>query len=640
MKFSLVTPEEIQLFRQRMVIILAGLGLMLAVLVLRLWYLQVLQGGYYEEVATGNRIRVVPREAPRGLVMDRQGELLAYNRPAFNVQLIPEDTPNLNRSLGRLAQVAEVPVETLRESARAKRTGLRFKPVVLLKDVGRKTADLVDTYQEDLPGVSVQVEAKRLYPTAFLTSHLLGYVGGIDEDQLTRLPVESLYSGRIVGRAGVEMTQNNILIGVDGGRQVEVDHVGRELRMLTRPINPVPGQDLTLTVDLRLQRQMRTLMSGRSGVIVMMKPRTGEVLALSSFPDYDPNSFVGGIKEDLWARLNQDPDKPLINKALQGAYPPGSTFKMMMAVAGLDAGVIKDNTTLFCPGYYKVGRDIRYCWKRSGHGNVAVREAIEKSCNVFFYQVGLQLGVDRIRDYAVQFGLTQPTGIELEGEKTGLVPSRDWKLRALKEKWYDGETLPVAIGQGYLTVTPLQLLNYINVVANRGLWVRPTLIHHTATADGQELISAAALPRASRLLTIAPEQFDVVRDGMFRVVNREGTGGRARSRLFDVAGKTGTSQVISRRTGRPANARDEDFLPHSFFVGFAPVENPRVSILVLVEHGEAGGVSAAPIARELLEFYHKHIEPLDKEPEDPRAKESPADRFRRDLQQAFGDDAS
>lgn len=635
MKFSLLTAEEIQLFRQRMVLILGAFALCLGILVLRLWYLQVWDGGYYQEVATGNRIRVIPREAPRGLVYDRNGELMAYNRPAFNIQLIPEDTPSVDKSLRNLSKVAELPPIDLKEVTKNKRPAFKFKPIVVLKDVGRKTADLVDTYQDDLPGISVEVESKRLYPAAAQAAHLLGYVGVINEDQLQGLPVRSLFSGRIVGQAGIELVQNQALIGLDGGKQVEVDHVGRELRTMSRAVAPTPGQDLYLTIDMGLQRFARQAMGQDSGVVIVMKPRTGEVMAMVSLPDYDPNAFVGGITDKMWNQLMQSPDKPLINKAVQGLYPPGSTFKMMVAAAALDAKVIDENTTVFCPGYMRVGRDIRYCWKRGGHGNVNVRQAIERSCDVFFYQVGLMLGVDRIREYGQQFGMTQTTGIELESEKAGLLPSKEWKLKALKEKWYDGETLPVSIGQGYVVQTPMELINYVNVVANRGVWVKPTLIHHTTTPAGQEVVSANSLPRSTRLLTIAPETFDIVREGMEWVVNKEGTGARARSRNFDVAGKTGTSQVLGRKAGKVAEV-DEDFLPHAFFVGFAPAADPKVSILVLVEHGDSGGGKAAPIARQILEYYHKHVEPLDQVSENVNAQENnPAERFRRQLQDSF-----
>jgi penicillin-binding protein 2 len=613
MRHPLLTTDEIQLFKNRLTIIVAALGVVLSIWVIRLWYLQFIRGTYYDEVARGNRIRVVPQPAPRGIVYDRTGQILAYNRPAFNIQLILEDTPNLDRSLANLSRVTEVPEQYFRDAVRDNRNGLKFKPIVLLKDIGRKVADLIDTYQEDLPGISVAVESKRLYPTAFLTSHVMGYVGVINEGQLSRLPLNQLYSGRIVGQAGIELMENDNLIGMDGGRQVEVDHVGRELRVLSKPINPVPGSDIYLSVDLRLQRYVRSLMSGKSGVIIVAKPRTGEILSMSSFPDYDPNLFVGGIQDATWTRLTQGEERPLINKAVQGLYPPGSTFKMVLAAAALDTKVIDDTTTLNCPGYYRVGRDIRYCWKRSGHGDLTVRQAIEQSCNVFFYQLGMMMGVDTIYDYAQEFGFNRPTGIEMESEKAGLIPNRAWKEKATGEIWYDGETPSVAIGQGFVSVTPIQLLDYVNVIANGGLWVRPTIIRRIVSPEGRELEGDEHLPRETRLLPIPLEVFDVIRQGMVMAVNDHGTAGRARSRLFTVAGKTGTSQVVGRKSIRKDSAQelDESLLAHSLFVGFAPAEDPQVSIVVLVEHGEAGGRVAAPMARQILEFYDKNISSLE-----------------------------
>jgi penicillin-binding protein 2 len=638
MKFAPLTTEEVSLFRQRLALVLGGLALLLAVVLFRLWFLQVIEGGYYEEVAKGNRIRVIPEAAPRGIIYDRTGEILAFNRPSFDVQLVLEDTPSLGRTLDHLARVTDVPVKSLRESLTANRKGPRFKPIVLLKDVGRKTADLIETYQEDLPGVSVSVEPKRLYPTAYLDAHVLGYVGVINEDQLTRLPVSRLSSGRIVGQAGIELMENNVLIGTDGGKQVEVDHVGRELKVLSQPINPVPGADIQLTIDLRLQRYIRTLMQGYQGVVIVSKPRTGEVLALASYPDYDPNQFVGGIDTSKWGALTRNEDRPLINKAVQGLYPPGSTFKMVLAAAGLNTGAIDPTTKLNCPGYFRINREIHYCWKRSGHGDVTVDQAIEESCNVFFYQVGLQLGVDTIRDYARMFGFGAPTGIELESEKSGLLPSREWKQRVMGEQWYDGETVSVAIGQGFVTVTPIQLANYVNVIANGGLWVRPTLIRRITAPDGRVLASDQDLPRESRLLPLAPEIFDVIRHGMVEAVNGQGgTAGRARSRLFTVAGKTGTSQVVGRKSVKKSGEveKDEDLLPHSLFIGYAPAEDPKVSVMVLVEHGEAGGRIAAPIARKVLEFYSKNVEPLDNRSPTLRTASGPDESFKRKLEGAF-----
>ena len=642
MKFSPLGADEQQMFKQRLALVLGALGLVLATLLFRLWFLQIIEGHYYEEVSEGNRIRVIPQGAPRGIVYDRNGEILAFNRPSFDVQLVLEDTPDLRQTLQHLSQVTETPVKQLQEALSSSRRGPRFKPVVLLKDVGRKVADLIETYQEDLPGVSVAVEPKRLYPTASLNAHVLGYVGVINEDQLTKLPLSRLQSGRIVGQSGVELIENGDLIGTDGGKQVEVDHVGRELKTLSKPVNPVPGMDIQLTIDLRLQRYIRTLMNGQQGVVIVSRTRTGELLAMGSYPDYDPNQFVGGIDDAKWRDLMRNEDKPLINKAVQGVYPPGSTFKMVLAAAALNQGVIKPDTKLNCPGFFRINREIRYCWKRSGHGDLQLDQAIERSCNVFFYQLGLMLGVDTIRDYARMFGFGEPTGIELESEKAGLLPSKAWKEQVLGEQWYNGETLPVAIGQGFVNVTPIQLANYVNVIANGGLWVRPTLIRRITNADGRVIVSDADLPRDSRLLPLPVEIFDVIRHGMVLAVNgSEGTARRASSRLFTVAGKTGTSQVV----GRKGNSKkvdtselDESLLPHSMFVGYAPAENPQVSVMVLVEHGEAGGRVAAPMARKILEFYSKNIESLDSRLPPIRTAVTGAETFRRTLEGAFDGD--
>ncbi|MCH7476687.1 MAG: penicillin-binding protein 2 [SAR324 cluster bacterium] len=636
MKYSLLSQEEILFFRQRLALIAAGLGLLVLVLLGRLWYLQLYNGSYYEELSKGNRIRVIPQEAPRGIVYDRTGVILAFNRPSFNVQLIPEDAPDLNRTLANLSRVTGVEYPFLRYTARANRSSLKFKPITLLEDIGRKTADLIDSYQEDLPGIFVTVEPKRLYPTAYHSSHLLGYVGVINEGQLQALPLKKLTSGRVVGQAGVELTQNRILIGTDGGKQVEVDNVGRELRVLNQPVRPVPGNDIHLTIDLRLQRYIRTLMAGKNGAVVVMNPRTGEILSLNSYPDYDPNVFVGGIKSEKWAKLTQGEKTPLLNKATQGIYPPGSTFKMVLAAAGLKLGVIQENTTFLCPGYYRVGRTVAWCWNRAGHGEVNVKQALQQSCNVFFYNLGLQMGVDRISDHALMFGFGLPTGVEVESEKTGLLPNRLWKRKMLGERWYDGETLNLSIGQGFLSVTPMQLINYVNVIANRGLWVQPTLIRRAVTPDGQEIISDQELPRNSRRLPIAPQIFDFIRQGMILSVNRDGTGRLARTEKFVIAGKTGTSQVVGRKALRAGDDEiEERLLPHSLFVAFAPADDPQVSVVVLVEHGRSGGRVAAPIGRKILEFYAETIEPFSIALPQPSLVQEEKKTFRGALNSAF-----
>ena len=637
MKFSLLSIEEIQSFRARLVVIGGVIGLVMATLLFRIWFLQIVDGAYYEEVAKGNRIRVIPQEAPRGIIYDRRGTILAYNRPAFNVQIIPEDTPDLVASLQNLSRLTGQPYAELHHIAQENRSRFKFKPVLLLEDIGRKMADLIDTYQEDLPGISVSVESKRLYPNAFITSHVVGYVGAIDKSQLKKLPLNRVRSGRIVGRAGIELVQNTMLIGLDGGRQIEVDHVGRELRVMGDPVNPIPGIDIYLTIDLRLQQFVKSLMIGKTGVVLVSRPRTGEILAISSIPDFDPNLFVGGIEEEAWQTITEGETKPLVNKATQGIYPPGSTFKMLVAAAGLGLGIIDRDTLYNCPGYFRVGRDIRYCWNRGGHGDINLVEALAQSCNVYFYQLGLEIGVDRLREYALMFGFGNPTGVELESEKAGNLPSKAWKKRVIGERWYDGETIHVAIGQGYLTVTPIQLLNYVNTLANRGVWVQPTLIHRVITPEGVVLVSGDQLPRRTRLLPIPLEGLETIVEGMTLAVNeKRGTAKRARSERFIIAGKTGTSQVVGRRTrNRNEDKEDKSLLPHSIFVAFAPVANPQVSVLVLVEHGKSGGQVAAPMAKRVMEYYFAEIEPVQNPDQPETALEGSRLGFRDVLSAAF-----
>ena len=637
MKFSLLSIEEIQSFRARLVVIGGVIGLVMATLLFRIWFLQIVDGAYYEEVAKGNRIRVIPQEAPRGIIYDRRGTILAYNRPAFNVQIIPEDTPDLVASLQNLSRLTGQPYAELQHIAQENRSRFKFKPVLLLEDIGRKMADLIDTYQEDLPGISVSVESKRLYPNAFITSHVVGYVGAIDKSQLKKLPLNRVRSGRIVGRAGIELVQNTMLIGLDGGRQIEVDHVGRELRVMGDPVNPIPGIDIYLTIDLRLQQFVKSLMIGKTGVVLVSRPRTGEILAISSIPDFDPNLFVGGIEEEAWQTITEGETKPLVNKATQGIYPPGSTFKMLVAAAGLGLGIIDRDTLYNCPGYFRLGRDIRYCWNRGGHGDINLVEALAQSCNVYFYQLGLEIGVDRLREYALMFGFGNPTGVELESEKAGNLPSKAWKKRVIGERWYDGETIHVAIGQGYLTVTPIQLLNYVNTLANRGVWVQPTLIHRVITPEGVALVSGDQLPRRTRLLPIPLEGLETIVEGMTLAVNeKRGTAKRARSERFIIAGKTGTSQVVGRRTrNRNEDKEDKSLLPHSIFVAFAPVANPQVSVLVLVEHGKSGGQVAAPMAKRVMEYYFAEIEPVQNPDQPETALEGSRLGFRDVLSAAF-----
>ncbi len=621
MKFHTFEAIANARFRNWIALMMVCLACLGVIWVLRLIHLQAISASYYKEVSRGNRIRVAPLEGPRGVIYDRNARIIAYNRASFALQFTREDALNQNQTLQNLSQLTNIPLQHFENILRKNAARPVFKPVVLLKDVGRKVADIVDTYQEDLSGISLKVEFKRLYPEGILTPHAVGYVGSINPKELHELPANQTHSGRVVGRSGVERIWNTHLLGVDGGRQVEVDHLGRVLKVIGRTVLPQPGQDLYLSLDLRLQRYIYELMGERSGVVLVTKPLTGEMVAMVSLPQYDPNLFVEGLGVKEWELLVSNKNKPLINKAVQGQYPPGSTFKMAVAIAALEEKVINSETKLNCPGHFKVGkRDVRYCWKRTGHGEINLKQAIARSCNVFFYQLGQELGVNNIHRYAKMLGFGSLTGVPLESEKKGLLPSREWKQKTFGERWFDGETAPVSIGQGFLTVTPIQLLYYVNALANDGVWVPPRLsLPHDVRLAKLQLPSLLAVP-AAKHLPFALEHIELIRRGMRAAVNSpRGTALRAQSKHFAMAGKTGTSEVVGRRTGTLTRRRavlNKNQLPHSLFVGYAPFEAPRVSVLVLIEHGEGGGGEvAAPVARKILEFYDKNIQVLTTQPE-------------------------
>jgi penicillin-binding protein 2 len=390
------------------------------------------------------------------------------------------------------------------------------------------------------------------------------------------------------------------MIGLDGGRQAEVDHMGREIQVLGKPVASVPGENISLNLDIRLQKVATEAMSGESGAVIVMNPKTGEILAMASFPDFDPNLFSGGIDQKNWSSLLANPEHPLENKAIQGLYAPGSIFKVVTAYAGLDLGVITQQTESVCNGYFFIkGRGTPFkCWKEGGHGKVNLVNAIKGSCNVYFYNTGVGVGVDAIHKYANLFGLGKITGVGLQTEKAGLIPSSKWKKSTFKEPWYMGETPSAAIGQGYITTTPMQVINMINIIANDGLWMPPSLFKE------QEGLRPQQIPLKSEYLSL-------IREGMVAVVNSEGgTAKKVRFEEFTVAGKTATSQVISNKTLETLDEEEQarkKFQNHAWFVAFGPAEDPEISVLALVEHGGGGSKTAAPVVRKILSYYIDNI---------------------------------
>ena len=599
MNFETLEFEELDRIRNRLMILGGVVILIFSLLASRLWYLQIIEGQKYTEFSQGNRIRLVPEPALRGIIYDRNGVILAENRPAYQLHLIREDTPDLEITLGNVSQALSLSYPALKEKIVENHGLAQFKPIILEEDLDYEKAMYLETFQDDFPGVSIVVQPRRFYPYNNLAAHLIGYVGIVQEDW-KELPEEKRSSSQIVGHSGIELLENDRMIGLDGGRQAEVDHMGRELQVLGKPVPSVPGENISLNLDIRLQKVATEAMQGESGAVIVMNPKTGEILALASFPDFDPNLFSGGIDQKSWNSLLANPEHPLENKAIQGLYAPGSIFKVVTAYAGLDLGVLTPETERVCNGYYFIkGRSDPFkCWKEGGHGRVKLIDAIKGSCNVYFYNAGMSVGVDAIHKYASLFGLGKLTGVGLQNEKAGLIPNTKWKKRIFNEPWYLGETPSTAIGQGFITTTPLQVINMINILANDGMWMPPRIFKE------QEGVRPEQIPLKKKYLSL-------IREGMVAVVNSEGgTAKKVQFEEFTVAGKTATSQVISNETLETLDDEAKSskiFQNHAWFVAFGPAEDPEISVLALVEHGGGGSKAAAPVVRKILSYYIDNI---------------------------------
>lgn len=558
------------------------------------WHLQVVKGRYYKELAENNRLRAVPLPAPRGAIFDRHGRVLVENRSSFNIVLTPEHVDDLRRTVTHLSELLDVPAEQIRQ--RLQTRGPRFRSVVVKADASEDDVARIDARRYEQPGVGVDVAPLRSYPLARGAAHSLGRVGEVTDRQLTTTSFEGIEPGTVVGQAGIEYQYNRQLMGRDGVRRVIVNSRGAEVDEAEQ-VAPQDGPSATLTLDAELQAAVEEALAGRAGSVAALDPETGEVLALVSSPSYDPNVFASGIEPAAWAGLVGDPQTPLVNRVIQGQYPAGSTFKIVTALAALQEGLITTQTHFTCNGGINLYGTLRRCHKASGHGTLDLRQALAQSCNVYFYQVGLRLEIERIAAYARRLGLGAPTGIDLPNEASGLIPSPEWKKRVQGVQWYPGETVSVAIGQGQVLVTTLQMARLAAVVANGGRLVKPHLLKSIKGQPPPTELSA-------RLdLGLKPGALQAVREAMTSVV-AGGTGHRAQLPGITVAGKTGSSQVVTHaRLERDKNA--PELQPHGWFVGFAPADNPRIALAVLVEHGRSGGESAAPVAGRILARYFK-----------------------------------
>jgi penicillin-binding protein 2 len=583
-------------------------GIVFLILAARLFHLQVVKGLSYRYQSENNRIRAERLPPPRGLILDRNGVTLADMRAAFDARIVPSDVPKERAPIlySEVAKILEMEPSKIAEVANNKSMP-KWRPRLLKRRLTWEQMAQMEARRIELPGFYVAPNPVRHYPFAGMLSSTLGYLGGITQQELDSPEFAGYDIEDWLGRAGVERSWESHLRGTPGGEQVEVDVVGQRLGTLVRR-SAKPGQNLVLTIDERIQEAAENTLGEQVGSAVAIHIPTGGILAMVSHPSYDPNVIAQGMTGAEWSALSTDENHPLQNRPVQGQYAPGSTFKIMMALAGLETGAITPDTAFSCNGRLNfAGRDFR-CWNKRGHGTVNLGTALEQSCDVYFYRLGLELGVDAIHKYATMLGLGAPTGIDLPGEKSGLIPSSEWKQRVRKEPWYAGETLSISIGQGYVTTTPIQLAAMTAAIAS-GKRMKPHLVLRVEDVEGHTVETVQ--PEELGRLPVNDSSLMYVRDGMRRVVNSPGgTAQRAKVDGYTMAGKTGTAQVIGiKREGVDLSATEWKYKDHALFVAYAPYDDPQIAIVVVVDHGGHGGSVAAPIASAMVAAYRDCLDP-------------------------------
>jgi len=598
-----LNTQKMEDFQGRYKYLVIFVGLAFLLIFIRLWSLQVIKGSDLRHLSENNCIRLRENPADRGMLLDRHGNILAHNRPSFEVSLVPEDlraNPGVLTEVGELLNMTRGEIE---EKIKAQKRRTPFNPVKIKSDIDWNKLALLETNRVHLPGLIVDVRPRRAYDYGDLASHLIGYLGEVDENELRQSREFPYRMGAQIGKYGVEYRWENDLRGSDGGQQIEVDALGREIRPLG-VVEPFPGNNLFLTIDLELQKVAEEAYQDKTGALIAMDPKTGQILAMVSKPSFKPDIFARNILPEEWKSLVENPYHPLQNKGIQGQYPPGSVFKIITAIAGLESKTITPNTPFNCAGAFSYGdRDFR-CWKEGGHGSLSLHRAIVESCDIYFYQLGLKLGPDLIARYASEFGLGKVTGISLP-EKPGIVPSSSWKKKRRGAPWYSGETLSFSVGQGYLTATPLQLLVLISAVANGGKILLPQVAERVEDIYKNRLTEYPPVELES--VDVSEKTLQIIQGALKGAVNDpHGTGSACWLKEVKVAGKTGTAQVIAMpedfKRGQ-INRIPLKFRDHAWFVAYAPFEDPKISVVVLVEHGGFGASAAAPIAKKVIEKY-------------------------------------
>jgi penicillin-binding protein 2 len=581
------------------------------ILLLRLWYLQVLEGDRYFTLSTNNRLRMRVVEAPRGFILDRRGDVMVENRPTFDLYATPEDVKNPKEVAATLAVVLRAPAEDI-EARLAEGRARPHQALLLRKDLDEASMVAVEERRLDLPGINLRIRPVRAYPIAGMAANLLGYVSEVNQAQLQREEYQDFRPGESLGQSGVERRFDAFIRGVDGGEQIEVDARGRALRLVSRN-EPRSGSNIFLTVDRRIQEAAETAMVGKKGTVVAMNPKTGEILAMVSRPSYDPNLFAQRISGEDWQRIATDASHPLQNRAFQAQYPPGSVFKLIVAIAGLESGAISPDTKFGCNGQFYLGNVKFDDWKKGGHGPLDLRGAIVNSCNVYFYQAGLRTGIDEIVKVSRAFGLGEVPGLGLGDEAKGHLPNPHPKGRG-QPPWTAGNTVVSSIGQGMVVTSPMQLLVMVSAIANGGTIYRPWVVKKIVSLSGEVIEEYE--PEAIRQVNVKPETLAFVREAMQGVVDG-GTGARSKVPGVAIGGKTGTAQVVKKGEEK----KQADLKDHAWFASFAPVNDPQIAVVVLVENGGFGGLVAAPVAKAVYEAAFRERQTLTPAPVEPPASE-------------------
>ncbi|MEW6335002.1 MAG: penicillin-binding protein 2 [Thermodesulfobacteriota bacterium] len=606
-------------FRKKFNVLLILIFVALTVIVMRMWYLQVFMGDELLQRSENNSVRLRKIKAMRGLILDTRRQVLVANQPSFDLVYIPNRTRDMTRTIERIKTLFEPRSLTLPSLGALTGRVKPLVPVVLERNISMEKVAVVETHALELPGVVVEVTPVRQYLYGETAAQVIGFTGEVSREELDQDLEERLTPGDAIGKFGIEKFLDSHLRGNNGAEQIEVNAAGKAVRSLGK-IPSVTGGNVVLTIDAALQEVAWKALDNRPGALVAMDPRNGAVLALVSSPSFNPNLFNSGISHGDWERLANDRRHPMENRSISGQYPPASTYKPVVAAAALEEGLISPETSFYCNGAFQMGDRAFRCWQEKGHGHVNLHRAIVESCDVYFYQVGKMLGVDKIGAYARAFGLGSPLGIDLTREKSGLVPTKQWKLSRLKAPWHVGETISLSIGQGYNLITPLQLANLYATLANGGTLYRPRLAKQLESMDG--LVVKVFESEKLGTLPVSPRNIRIINQALWGVVNdKGGTGYVLKRKEADVAGKTGTAQVIgmpqdekARRTRRVS----ADFRDHALFACFAPHSHPEIAVAVILEHAGHGGAAAAPVARKFIDAYFGRVktpQPLPQENE-------------------------